>query len=218
MTEHENLLLSILIPTLDSRSGLCDRLCQHLRQQVEQNQAGETVEILTLRDDGTAAVGSKRNQLMSMARGRFLVFVDDDDRVSDDYVNRIIRTIIENPETDCIAFDAEITFRGRHPRRMVHSIEHKDWQHHGGQYVRPPCHITPIRRSIATRYAFADIDYAEDMEWALRMSSDGALAREAALDSVLYYYDCRRHYAVQWLLDQSQSLRHALGLRFVNRR
>jgi len=73
----------------------------------------------------------------------------------------------------------------------------------------------PIRRSIATRYAFADIDYAEDMDWTMRMSREGALASEATIDSVLYFYDCRRYYALQWLLDRSQPLRHALGLRLV---
>jgi len=216
MTDRENLLLSILIPTLDSRSVQCEGLCRHLRQQVEQNQAAEAVEILTLRDDGAVAVGSKRNQLMAMARGRFLVFVDDDDRVSDDYIGRIIQAIVNNPETDCITFDAQITFRGRHPRKMVHSIRYRDWQHLDGQYVRPPCHIMPIRRSIAARYAFADIDYAEDMDWTMRMSREGALASEVNIDSVLYFYDCRRHYAFQWLLDRSQPLRHALGLRLVD--
>ena len=215
MTGNTHLLLSILIPTLESRTALCDRLCCHLQQQVEQQQATEAVEILTLRDGGAASVGSKRNVLLAKARGRFVVFVDDDDRVSNDYVEQILRAISENPDSDCIGFIAEITFRGKHPRRMVHSIEYKDWQHSDGQYVRPPCHITPIRRSIASCYDFADIDYGEDMDWTIRMSRDNALSSEVILDYVLYFYDCRRYYALQWLLDRSQSLRHALGLRFV---
>jgi glycosyltransferase involved in cell wall biosynthesis len=218
MTGNESLLLSILIPTLESRRTLCDRLCRHLEQQVKQNNVENAVEILALRDDGSATVGSKRNQLMKMARGRFIVFVDDDDRVSDDYVEQITRAINENPDSDCIGFAAEITFQGKYPRKMVHSIRYKDWRHSDGQYVRPPCHITPIRRSIATRYAFADIDYAEDMDWTLRMSRDEAISREATLDVTLYFYDCRRYYAVQWVLDRSQPLRHALGLRFVRNR
>jgi glycosyltransferase involved in cell wall biosynthesis len=218
MTENDGLLLSILIPTLESRSSLCDRLRCHLERQVKQNNAEKMVEILTLCDDGSATVGSKRNQLMAMARGRFVVYVDDDDSVSDDYVGQITRAIKANPDADCIGFAAEITFRGKHPRSMVHSTRYKDWRHCDGKYVRPPCHITPIRRSIAARYAFADIDYAEDMDWTLRMSRDEAIRREFTLDSTLYFYDCRRYYAVQWVLDRSQPLRHALGLRFVRSR
>jgi len=218
MSGNGSLLLSILIPTLESRDTLCDRLCRHLDQQVKHNNAENEVEILTLRDDGSATVGAKRNQLMDLASGRFIVYVDDDDRVSDDYVGQIIRAIDHDPDADCIVFAAEITFRGKHPRKMLHSIEHKDWQHRDGQYVRPPCHITPIRNSIASRYAFPAVDYTEDRDWTMQMSRDGVLAREVSIDSVLYFYNCRRNFAVQWVLDRTQPLRHALGLRFVRSR
>jgi len=208
-------LLSILIPTLESRRTLCNRLCRDLEQQAERAGAAAEVEILTLRDDGSASVGAKRNELISMARGRFVVFVDDDDRVAGDYVERLVATIHTHPDTDCISFPAEITFRGKYPRLLLHSIRHEDWFYCRGQYLRPPCHIMPIRREIASRYAFAEVDYAEDMDWTLRMARDRALRREVLLDGPLYFYDSRRYYIWQWLLDRSQPLRHAMGLRFV---
>jgi hypothetical protein len=155
---------------------------------------------------------------MALSRGRFIVYVDDDDRVSDDYVGQIIRAINHKPDSDCVVFAAEITFRGKHPHRMLHSIRYRDWEYCDGQYVRPPCHITPIRSSIASHYAFAAVDYAEDMDWTMRMSRDNALASETVIDSVLYYYDCRRRFTVQWLLDRSQPFRPAVGLRFVRGR
>ena len=191
-------LLSILIPTLESRRTLCNRLCHDLEQQAERAGAAAEVEILTLRDDGSATVGAKRNELISMARGRFVVFVDDDDRVAGNYVERLVAAI-----------------HGKYPRLLLHSIRHEDWLHCRGQYLRPPCHIMPIRREIASRYAFAEVDYAEDMDWTLRMARDRVLRREVLLDGPLYFYDSRRHYIWQWLLDRSQPLRHALGLRFV---
>jgi glycosyltransferase involved in cell wall biosynthesis len=210
-------LLSILIPTMESRLTLYTRLREELTRQSAAPGAGAAVEILALSDDGSEALGAKRNQLMDMARGRFLVFVDDDDRVSPEYVRTILAAIRENPLTDCISLAGEITFCGRHPRRLVHSTRYTDWYERKGEYVRPPCHITPIRRDIARRYRFADVDYSEDMDWALRISRDGALRREVPVDMVLYYYDSRRHYAWQWLLDKTQTVRHALGLRKVNR-
>ena len=210
-------LLSILIPTMESRLPLYTRLREELARQCAAPGAGAAVEVLTLSDDGTAALGSKRNQLMDTARGRFMVFVDDDDRVSPDYIRFILAAIRENPAADCISHAGEITFRGHHPRKLVHSIKYTDWHERSGEYVRPPCHITPIRSDIARRYRFADVDYSEDMDWALRISRDGALRREVPVDLVLYHYDSRRHYAWQWLLDKTQSARHALGLRLVNR-
>jgi glycosyltransferase involved in cell wall biosynthesis len=210
-------LLSILIPTLESRLPLYTRLREELARQSSAPGARSAVEILALSDNGSEALGAKRNQLMDMARGRFMVFVDDDDRVSPNYIQFILGAIRENPEADCISYAGEITFRGRHPRKLVHAIKYTDWYECGGEYVRPPCHITPIRADIARRYRFADVDYSEDMDWAMRISRDGVLCREVPVGSVLYHYDSRRHYAWQWLLDKTQTVRHALGLRWVNR-
>lgn len=209
-------LLSILIPTLESRRTLFEGLRAGLETQIKSAGAAE-VELLTLCDDGRASVGAKRNQLMDSARGRFIVFIDDDDRVSDDYVAQILESIRAHPSADCICIAGEITFRGRHPRRLVHSPRYTDWYQRAGEYVRPPCHITPIRRDIASRYRFAEIDWSEDMDWAMRMSRDGALRHAAVIDKVLYHYHSRRHFGWQWLLDSTQPVRHALGLRLVSR-
>ena len=215
VTAADECLLSILIPTLDSRQSLCDRLCSDIDRQIDGANVPGLVEVLTLRDAGIMSVGAKRNHLIDMARGRFVVFVDDDDMVSEDYVEQLVISLRTHPEVDCISFAGEINFRGKHPRKLLHSIKYKDWYHSRGQYLRPPCHITPMRKEIVKRYAFAEVDYAEDMDWALRISQDQALKRELILDQVFYFYNCRRYYALQWLLDRSQSLRHALGLRFV---
>lgn len=217
VSANNECLLSILIPTMESRLPLYTRLRAELARQSEASGAGSAIEIHSLSDDGTEMVGTKRNRLMDMASGRFLVFIDDDDRISPDYVRLILAAIRDNEHADCITFEGEITFCGRHPRKLVHSIRYTDWHEHRGAYVRPPCHIIPIRTDIARRYRFADVDYSEDMDWAMRISRDGVLQHEANIDCVLYYYDSRRRYAWQWLLDKTQPVRHALGLRHVNR-
>jgi len=176
----------------------------------------ELVEVLTLADNGSETIGSKRNQLVNQAAGQFVVFIDDDDTVSKNYIEQIVQAIRENPQADCISFSGEITFRGKQPRKLVHSVAHREWCYSQGEYIRPPCHITPIRRDIALKYRFASKDLAEDMEWTMRMSSDRALKQEVVLDEVLYYYHCRRSYLYQWLLDRTQTVRHALGLRHTN--
>ncbi|HET6565940.1 MAG TPA: glycosyltransferase family A protein [Xanthomonadales bacterium] len=217
MATNSECLLSILIATMDSRQSLYTHLREELARQCAAPDAGTAVEVVALSDDGSEMIGVKRNRLMDMAKGNFLVFVDDDDRISPDYTRLILAAIRENPAADCIIFPGEITFRGRHPHKLVHSIQYTDWHESGGTYVRPPCHITPIRSDIARRYRFAAVDWAEDMDWALRISQDKALQQEVPIDSVLYYYNSRRRYAWQWLLDKTQAVRHALGLRSVSR-
>lgn len=216
MTSSRGPLLSVLIPTLEARRDRCERLCSELARQAGDAGMDDAIEVLTLPDNGEASVGAKRNALVARASGRFVVFVDDDDSLSEHYLERLLAAIRSEPEPDCVCFPAEIRFRGGHPRKLEHSIAYRDWRHEGGRYLRPPCHLMPIRRQIALQYPFAEIDYGEDMDWTLRISRDRALRREVRIDETLYVYHCRRSYALQWLLDHTQAVRHALGLRFVS--
>jgi glycosyltransferase involved in cell wall biosynthesis len=201
---------------MESRQRCFKRLHDNLDRQIRATSNTETVEVLSLLDEGSMTIGSKRNQLMDKACGKFIVFIDDDDGISRDYISDIIQAIKEHPNADCICFNGEITFRGKHRHLLKHSNAYKDWYESHGEYLRPPCHIMPIRREIALQYRFAEVDYAEDIDWTMRMSKDNVIKEEVSLDSVLYFYDSRRHYAWQWVLDKTQGIRHALGLRILN--
>jgi hypothetical protein len=211
------LLLSVLIPTLERRRALFHRVHSQLEGESASGCLEQAVEILHLRDNGEHSTGWKRNRLIEQARGRFVSFVDDDDCVSDDYLSRICEAIRTHPDIDCVGIRGEIRFRGSHPREFVHSIRHSDYMTRGSVYLRPPYHLNPIRRSIAARYRFADVCYSEDIDWARAMASDGVLQKECFIDSVLYYYDSRRSWKYQWLLDHTETIRHRLGLRLDNR-
>ena len=50
----------------------------------------------------------------------------------------------------------------------------------------------------------------------MRMSRDGALRNEVFIDQPIYYYYSRRWFAVQWLLDKSETIRYRLGLRVTS--
>ncbi len=211
------MLLSILIPTLESRRALFERVHGQLIAQVAAAGLAEDVEVLHLRDNGERSTGWKRNRLIEQAQGEFVAFVDDDDSVSDDYLTRICAAIRSHPEIDCIGIRGTIRFRGTHPREFVHSTRYSDYRTAGGRYLRPPYHLNPIRRSIAARYRFEDAFYSEDIDWARSMSSDKALEKEYFIDSILYFYASRRFWFYQWALDRTETLRHGLGLRLDNR-
>ncbi len=211
------MLFSILIPTIDERVALFDRIYSHLKSQIAECRAEEEVEILYLRDDRAMSTGEKRNRLVQAATGDFIAFVDDDDRVSDLYVSSILDILRHQPEIDCIGIRVVKTFKGKHASEYIQSLKYRDYFSENGNYYGPPYILNPIRRSIAVRYPFLPVSYSEDMEWALRLSKDGALRKEAFLDSILYYYDSRREYLYQWLLDRTEGFRHALGLRASNR-
>jgi glycosyltransferase involved in cell wall biosynthesis len=211
------MLLSILVPTLEERCVEFAALSGRIRAQIDCAQLQDRVELLSLRDNRETPTGVKRNQLLQRASGDFVVFVDDDDDISADYIKLVCQAIESQPDVDCIGIRGLIYFRGSHPHRFVHSLQYQDYSSKGGVYTRPPYHLNPIRREIASSYRFRDVYYSEDIDWALRLRQDERLRSEVFIDSDLYFYYSRRFWTYQWTLDRTETLRHKFGLRLTNR-
>lgn len=211
------MLLSILTPTLIERRERFQNLKDKLDQQIQDSLYTDRVEHLIFEDDREQSIGFKRNVLMDKAKGTFIVFVDDDDDVSDRYVHLICDAIEQHPDIDCIGLKGQITFKGAHPQPFVHCLQYTHYFKKQGKYFRPPLHINPIRREIAVQYRFENISYSEDIDWALRMLRDHALKTEAFIDACLYYYDSPRHWRYQRLIDATETIRRIFGLQRVNR-
>ena len=60
------------------------------------------MEIIGLFDNKKRSVGEKRQDLLNLAKGQYLVFIDDDDRISDDYISSIIQAMNENCLTQTV--------------------------------------------------------------------------------------------------------------------
>jgi len=209
--------LSLLIPTLECRRNQLSRLVEGLEFQIRNSGRRSEVEILPFRDAGEHSIGYKRNILLGRAKGEFVAFIDDDDEVSERYIELICCALGRRPEVDCLGIRGIITFRGSHPREFVHSLRYSDIFSRNHTYYRPPAHLNPIRRAIAVHYRFPEVSYSEDFHWALQMRDDRVLQQEEFIDSPLYFYHSRRWWGYQWLLDASEPLRHKLGIRIVNR-
>jgi glycosyltransferase involved in cell wall biosynthesis len=137
-------------------------------------------------DDTKLTTGKKRNNLLNQASGDFIVFVDDDDDVDNNYVDEILKVIIENPNIDCIGINGLITFDGDKGKPWSISIKHGHWHETDEMYLRTPNHISPVRRSIALKAKFPDISYGEDMEYSKRILP--MCKKEACIDKPLYHY------------------------------
>src|SRR3990167_7766463 len=96
------MLLSILIPTLTSRRARFEWIHAKLMDQIRACGWEHRIEILSLADRGEVPTWTKRNALMARARCEFIVGVDDDDDVSECYVELIGGALVANPTIDCI--------------------------------------------------------------------------------------------------------------------
>lgn len=211
------MLLSILVPTLESRAEQFSRLVASLETQIAQRGLWDRVEIVSLRDDGSMPTGTKRNTLAARARGEYVVSIDDDDRVSDRYVELLLGAIEANPAVDCVGISGEITYRGTHPRPFRASARNGDYRSENGVFLMPANHLNPIRREIAIRYEFEPVWRHEDSDWALQLHRAGALRTETFVAEPIYHYRSRRSWAYQYLVERTEWVRHPLGLRLQNR-
>lgn len=180
--------LSVLIPSLTDRKELLAALVADLKGQALEMGAAAELEVLTLVDGGEMTVGEKRNRLLRAAKGEFTAFVDDDDRVSGDYVYEILAALRENPAADCVGMRGIMTVGDGAPHQVIYSLHNRGGYASGGTYHRPPGHLTPMRRSAVEKCAFPEKNLGEDFEWADRILREDALKSEAFVDKVLYHY------------------------------
>jgi GT2 family glycosyltransferase/ubiquinone/menaquinone biosynthesis C-methylase UbiE len=175
--------LSILICSLTERNSLfLDRLLGRLNPQIE----NKNVELLVISDNAKRSIGKKRNDAIQMASGKYVCFVDDDDLVSDDYVDSILKEIREWCP-DVIVFDAMITFNGQNPKLVRYGREF-DYCEKDDAYYRHPNHLMVHKKSNILEW-FKDVKTGEDDEWAARMLS--RIVTQSRIEKVLYYYDYR---------------------------
>lgn len=183
---------SILIASHTSRVEKLSRLAGLLAPQLTPE-----VEAVVLLNRG-GKFGDLRQALALEATGEWLSYVDDDDRVPDDYVASILGALESEP--DYVGFDVEVTDIGGtigrpgKKYRAIHSIRYNRWHQRGDTFYRHVSHLNPIRRDIALLAGWEG-GYSEDHRWADRARPH--VHREVYVDKVLYFYD----------FDQRESLR-----------
>ena len=175
--------LSILICSLTERRNIfLDRLLDKLEPQVKD----KNVELLVFSDNAKRSIGQKRNDAIKMANGKYTCFIDDDDLVSDDYVDLILKEI-RDWSPDVIVFDALITFDEQRPKLVKYGREF-DYCEKEEAYYRHPNHLMVHKKSNITEW-FQDIKTGEDDEWASRMLD--RIVTQSRIEKILYYYEYR---------------------------
>lgn len=179
--------LSILICTMYNREGYFNRLLTKLREQ-----ESDEIEIHYEIDNGEISIGEKRNKLLKKSRGDYVAFVDDDDMVSDDYVEKIINSINKS-QPDVIGIHLLMTVDGQHEERTYHSLKYDHWYDEPDpdrpgkiRYFRNPNHINPVKRELALKVMFPTKDVGEDRDYSKDLLQ--YLKTEEYIEEPIYYY------------------------------
>jgi glycosyltransferase involved in cell wall biosynthesis len=175
-----NIKLSILMLSIPSRMLNFTSLVNKITSQIGDR---DDVEILSLFDNKSLHIYEKRNELMKIARGSHIAWLDDDDDVSDDYIIKITEAIEANPDADVISFNQLCFLDGKEGRifakmgnpqepMMPHPTDTQRYR----DTLRMPWHWCVWRRDLAATESFKlkydrglDGQSEEDIDWLNRL-------------------------------------------------
>jgi hypothetical protein len=167
---------SVLIPTMTGREATLARLLASIREKCARLAPTLRVEICLEYDNKEVSIGVKRQTLLQRAKGKYTSFIDDDDDITDAYIEDL---------QACLAEGAHVMrLRGQmgvYP--FLHSTAHTlatPMATHDTPAVfqRPPNHLNPMLADIAKLIPFKNATYGEDLDWTLSLYRTGLLRSE----------------------------------------
>ncbi len=178
--------LSVCICSIFTRKPYLDRLLATLSPQL-----CNSVELLMSIDAGQVSIGTKRQSLLEQARGEFIVFIDDDDLISADFIAEVLSAHYRNPSADAITYRSKRYCDGVYEADCIYSIANTN---NSGAvvidgfktYTRFPYHVTPIRRELALKVGFQNKDHQEDTDFAVALRP--LIKTEEHIEKFLYFY------------------------------
>jgi len=183
--------LSILIPTLSSRWEVLKELIDELNYQIQ----SKPVQILWIGDNRSMTIGEKRNELLQMAKGDWIAFIDDDDKISINYIKVLLNAIEDNPNKTVITFrgtqntdgklDLPFRYNVNYGRNYKSFIDGARWK------LMLPDHLCCWNKSKIT-IPFPNKSLGEDHEWARKMAFTYTEEDQVLLEHFLYHYEFNR--------------------------
>jgi len=180
----DNPILSILICSTSTRKVYLDKILEILNRQKNGQE-------ILINSDDVKTIGEKRNELIDQAKGKYIVFVDDDDLVSDDYVTLILDAAKNN--CDVVGIHLIYTRDGQNPQKTYHSLKYDHWfqtpdpKEPGKQiYYRNPNHLNPVKREYALKARFPHKSFGEDKDYSMALLP--FLKTEIMIEKPIYFY------------------------------
>jgi hypothetical protein len=155
--------------------------------QIESNKLQDKIEVVVFQDGFQATIGEKRNRLLETSTGKFTVFIDDDDDISENYCKKI-NTIIERKNVDYIGYKLYRSFDDKQQPCEYRSINFKQISRTiDGIGYRTVSHTNPIKSCVSKQFRFEHWKSGEDSEWCQKIHSSNLLKTEHFLNELMYF-------------------------------
>mgnify|MGYP003403329002 CR=1 FL=1 len=184
------MILSILICGITERELIRKTLIENIAYQILMLNASDKVEVNLIVDNkGCKPTGTKRNELIDNAKGKWVIFVDDDDDVPHYFIEELLKAT--ESDADCFATNGIITTNGANQKQWFISINNPycaSWVDGKEVYLRYPNHLTCMKREIAKQVKFPDVFVGEDYAFATELHNRGLLKTEYVIEKPMYNY------------------------------
>lgn len=180
--------LSILTLSVPSRvNTTLLKLINKIQTQINNNGFDKIVEHLILIDNKLRTIGTKRNDLLNIANGDFIAFLDDDDDISDDYLLEIINAINKNSDVDVITFKQNCFIEDYPKATAIFGLNNENEDYvPNTTFKRKPYHMCVWNKKLAKKYKCPATNYGEDYAWITNMCKEAKT--ETHIDKILHAY------------------------------
>lgn len=180
MREPMPIKLSILVCTHNKGDDV-DIIYKKLKCQVNHH-----VEVLVQDDSHDISLCFRRNELVLSSSGEYIVHVNSDDMISDNYVKSIMDILyLESP--DCIGITGSVI--NSSTVSFVNSMRYSNYNIVDNIQYGPVNHLNPIKRSIVLKYLFLNLYEKENTHLYESLLNAKLLVTESVICQPIYTYN-----------------------------
>ena len=179
--------LSILVPTVPSRLNyFFPKIMNHLNEQIN---IRKDIELIALYDNKKRTIGTKRQEMINISQGEYITFIDDDDRIENNYIDEIMNCLYANKNVDCVVYNVICCVNNNKNKKLCkYGIEYEYGNIKNGlEWRGKPSHTMIWKSNIVKNHKYSDMGHGEDTDWVTRAWKD--IKTQVRIDKVLYYYD-----------------------------
>jgi hypothetical protein len=177
---------TIMIPTIPGRERKLQNLIQSIHELRQCVCPALRIAIDVGFDNCEVSIGTKRQNMLQAAEGKYTSFIDDDDKVTAHYFEDAAACIAGN--FDCMRLRGQIS-----QWTFTHSLANKltDPMANETTFLRPPNHLNVMKADIAKTIKFCNATSGEDLDWTIKLARTGFLRTEYRSDEsrIHYLYD-----------------------------
>ena len=177
---------SVMIPSLVGREAGLKNVMDSIREKISRLAPEIRVEYCVDIDNREVSIGIKRERMLQAARGKYSSFIDDDDDITDAYIEDLRETIRGN-------YHVMRLYGQIKQYKFVHSTEMglSSPMATSGEnpvFQRPPNHLNPMLCDVAKLVHFKNAVHGEDLDWAITMLKNGFLQNEYRREPIQVHY------------------------------